>query len=579
MAWPFVKFLAFSNSRSSFHDVMVAGFIVLLLLGASNSALKHTENDSCSNYAFQDDLASSDENSPSAQMKIIRPSCTFTHQSGQAESPTFSSGVLENNSVINGDHIVINCTVDTTPIGSTVLQTGIHLEEWGLLKEYESTQNLMIPSPDYNPFSGPIDPSQFSWVTLKGLKNGNSITIIADYTNSDCDFFAWPGSIDPSTYYYANQILPSHMAEPRPYFNRLTWQWENDTMLLACFDFDLQPGTWTILFEQEITSDSEVNGAPWIAYDTYSFCRNITLNIVFNVTLDLGLTYTYHFENITFNNFFAPKVHLLSPNGGEDWSNGMHNITWTAIDPNVHDEIWFRIRLSLDRGRFWWLLASDWMEYDPDNSWYYYEFDFSNPFQSDEGVIQIIAYDNDTRHAGGQHPLKEEELLPSFWPHLEAADTSDGVFSLGVYEWIEPTLPEVEVDSPENIVLEEGDTGRFVTWSIYYELSIWISVSRNGILISSEVVYGSGYCFTSASLNNLAVGLYNFTLYVEPYFHAGRQSWSDTVLVEVNPRQSSTTSFQLGVGLEVIVFSTTIGCLCGGAVVLVFALARQKRRR
>jgi hypothetical protein len=127
---------------------------------------------------------------------------------------------------------------------------------------------------------------------------------------------------------------------------------------------------------------------------------------------------------VTFGNFFNPTIELLAPLGGEDWSTGTHNVTFTAADANG-DDILFQIRFSKDGGTYWETLYTGPVPYDSVNGYHYYSWTTTAILATDDALIEVTAFDNDTAYAG-------QFGLPTLWPgNPSVPDSSDDVFSLG----------------------------------------------------------------------------------------------------------------------------------------------------
>jgi hypothetical protein len=370
---------------------------------------------------------------------------SHTYSSDAASEPYSFTGVIDNNSILTGDHVVVNFTVESTPIGADVDE--IRLEIW-------------------------------------------------------------------------NQSL----------------------------------------FLVEIVSDSDT-----LLFDTYNLCQNITVDFHLNVTLNLGLSYSYLFQNVTCNNFFAPEVLLLSPNGGEDWSSGRHNITWIASDRNANDELIFRIRFSLDGGTFWQVLRTGPMLYDSQNEWFYWDVDFDMLLGTTEGIFEIMAQDNDTAYAGGPHPLINGSQLPVIWPGYSQSDMSDATFIMSnPWKWIPHPPPityvTISVSSPDDITLIKGQTEQTIYWFLEFDDAVRITVTRNGDLIQDLYRDFPSPYTVSVNLDELDLGIYEFIIHAEavgPY--TSGEIW-DTVVVRVvqptdvsEPFPSYTLEFLLIAGSSGIV--------------------------
>lgn len=109
------------------------------------------------------------------------------------------------------------------------------------------SQNLMIPEPDYNPYQGLIDHNQFSFIEIFGLDPGEFLTLTVDFTNGDSDIMCWPGDMDPAQYSYENNIAGGQMATANiPEIGTVSLPPTANSLVVGCFDYDLQLGTWTL---------------------------------------------------------------------------------------------------------------------------------------------------------------------------------------------------------------------------------------------------------------------------------------------------------------------------------------------
>ncbi|MFX1482658.1 MAG: LamG domain-containing protein [Promethearchaeota archaeon] len=113
---------------------------------------------------------------------------------------------------------------------------------------------LVVPTEGYNPFTNePIEPDQFSLLLITGLEPGSTIYLTAEFTNGDSDFMVWPANMDMSLYTYENNIVGTGMASSRvPEETRLWIPMDCDSIWVGCFDYDRQPGAWTLSIDEQI---------------------------------------------------------------------------------------------------------------------------------------------------------------------------------------------------------------------------------------------------------------------------------------------------------------------------------------
>ena len=113
---------------------------------------------------------------------------------------------------------------------------------------FQQSNDFVIPEPGYNPFtSDPIDPSQFSFMLIEGLEEGGFVHILAEFSNTDSDFMVWPVDWDISDCSYENNIAGTQMASNAIPEEAIFWLPSGcDSIIIGCFDYSLEEGTWTI---------------------------------------------------------------------------------------------------------------------------------------------------------------------------------------------------------------------------------------------------------------------------------------------------------------------------------------------
>jgi hypothetical protein len=114
--------------------------------------------------------------------------------------------------------------------------------------------------------------------------------------------------------------------------------------------------------------DGAANSVPVVVANTHGYGRFVVLaDLDFLGSGDPdgdGYYQIYDSDNDVFiaNIFYwlienrAPIVHVVFPNGGEVL-NGTRAITWTAVDPNIHDEMTYDVFISDNNGTDWTNLA------------------------------------------------------------------------------------------------------------------------------------------------------------------------------------------------------------------------------
>ncbi|MFX1580274.1 MAG: hypothetical protein ACFFBJ_11540, partial [Promethearchaeota archaeon] len=148
------------------------------------------------------------DNSPKSDVQLRNPTDTAI-QSSTLESVELSwtsrdDDIHRNltNSIATGDHVVLRVDANNMLIQTSRL----------LFHPYFSdTQPLIIASEGYNPFVEPISPddAELQWFYFTGLITGMVVTLVGNFSSSDCDFMAWSGDINELN--YSNNIIGSSM--------------------------------------------------------------------------------------------------------------------------------------------------------------------------------------------------------------------------------------------------------------------------------------------------------------------------------------------------------------------------------
>lgn len=105
------------------------------------------------------------------------------------------------------------------------------------------------------------------------------------------------------------------------------------------------------------TTVSEESNSSSIEINTRRLGNNATCTI--NATAWWGDGYLIRkiYYDIFIGNFFVPHLELEQPNGGEVWT-GANNVTWTASDNNLEENLTFEVLLSSDGGKTFQLLGA-----------------------------------------------------------------------------------------------------------------------------------------------------------------------------------------------------------------------------
>ncbi len=91
--------------------------------------------------------------------------------------------------------------------------------------------------------------------------------------------------------------------------------------------------------------------------DTRSLGNNATCSVTSTAWLTNGSIWVVEFTDVYIGNYFVPEVKVLSPNGGEKWTD-VHSIVWSASDPNTDDTLLFDVQYSSNSGESYETLVS-----------------------------------------------------------------------------------------------------------------------------------------------------------------------------------------------------------------------------
>ena len=86
-----------------------------------------------------------------------------------------------------------------------------------------------------------------------------------------------------------------------------------------------------------------------IEMDTRNLGNNATCLINSTAWLSNGSVISEIFQNVYIGNYFVPRVTVISPNGGEEWT-GVNTIIWFGFDINSDEYLRYDVRISSDSG-------------------------------------------------------------------------------------------------------------------------------------------------------------------------------------------------------------------------------------
>ncbi len=407
--------------------------------------------------------------------ELPQPSPDLTWSSLWDSNP---SAVSEHD-ILVGDHVTVNGSwampsVDAVPeysISQTNLQfaSGVY---------FEHTQDVLVPPYWADVFSMyPIDPDLFSWMYVDGIKEGDEVRIEVSFTNADCDVMVWWADTDSSEWAYSNNLVGNQMATSRnPEVGSFVAE-RSGTIAVGSFDYSVDDGLWTLVVDtRDFVETSAEND--WLTFDTASFGKNTTRDVILVGRNDAGMQFETQWLNITFRNFFAPDVTVVSPNGGETLV-GAYTISWAASSLNIDHQFTHDVYISNDYGLTFQLYARGLGTTS-------YDWDTSIWQEMDSYMVQIRTHDRG----------------------MIGEDRSDNVFRAGEVPVVDDTAPEVTgIAEYEYMELE---TDNIIQWQAYDlhpdYFEIWIDD-----VLHTAFDWRCSYEVFQSNIDGLEVGTHNVT--------------------------------------------------------------------
>ena len=468
--------------------------------------------------------------------------------------------LLENDSKAVGDHVVLNATF---PSNENITQCKMHI--WD--RFFFATSRPLVPTSLNGSFEMFIDPVQCDWVTIQGFEIGDLVNITGNFTNSNCDFYAWDASVNPLEYTRSNNLLNMESYD-KPEHDSFIWSSENDTMKLACYNFDnTSIGNWSVYIEvgNHLT---EIEEGSSIEIDTYYFINmNQTYSIKVTGYTDLNESFETYWENVEICNFFEPALPaVISIYTSDDI---VFNITWICEDQNQDDVNYYSLWLSRDGGVTHVLLRQNLTQ-----TWF--GWNSSNWLEADY-IARVRAYSVD--YTSGECQL--DDPPSSYWP----GDYSDAISFpfLGGGVGMGGPIPYFSINT-NALSYEFGSTGNMISVHLSYynrppSLSIVYSVTDNGTLwIQEEYVLESSEESFTINIDGLSIGTHDLSIAIDFFGPYDREYL--TVIV-TTPTSSNTTTTETPQDwnqllIQALVVGVSIGCI--GVIAAVIILSNRLRR-
>lgn len=133
------------------------------------------------------------------------------------------------------------------------------------------------------------------------------------------------------------------------------------------------------------TSISIEKNTNLLELDTRNLGNNATCLINSTAWLINGTVISKIIQNVYIGNFFVPRIRVITPNGGEQWT-GVNTITWLASDSNYDESLSYDVRISSDSGITFVTLASSLTQK-------YYNWNCSSYEKLDTYIVEIRVTD------------------------------------------------------------------------------------------------------------------------------------------------------------------------------------------
>jgi hypothetical protein len=384
-------------------------------------------------------------------VSLPTPTCDLTYWSRWDTNPV----PFDTNDSLVGDHVEIKAEMSELSVDNLPEYNITRLEMEFLSGLYVVlTGTVAVPFGDVWP--PPINEvDTYVWETVDGITANSLVRVnlhlIPDSGDPSVAVFEWFDLDENGEVDYATELGTQFLSvdDGGDHFDEYgEFVAPNDmsiAIMVYCWEW-----AYTAGMTYELTVDSRRSDAFLVAddnytFDTYDFLFNITKAINVRAYTDTNLWFITSTENNFLGNFFAPRVNVTSPNGGEDWSTGLHNITWTAYDNNSDDIMTYNVLFSRDAGESWQLLAGG-------LTGNYFEWNTAPFLEGDDWLIEVRGIDNDTVYTGMQNPLDPwivievpggdqtyanligfdfGAFVQNDWPGYVGFDRSDAVFTAG----------------------------------------------------------------------------------------------------------------------------------------------------
>jgi len=191
-----------------------------------------------------------------------------------------------------------------------------------------------------------IDNNAFYYI---GIKTGDETDNISDISNIACSSTNFTPSVTV-VYPAGGEELSGNV--------RITWSYR-DVNAGDTHSIDISASDNGGISYDTVISSSLAGETTFYIWNTVELANGIDYKVKVFVTDNKGLTGMAFSGNFTVsNNNIAPSIAVLSPDGGENWSD-TRIIEWEFSDENGKDRVFFDIYISSDGGNNWILEAGE----------------------------------------------------------------------------------------------------------------------------------------------------------------------------------------------------------------------------
>jgi hypothetical protein len=457
----------------------------------------------------------------------------LTWTSRDSPEPT----ALEDGGEATGDRIIVTASFPHIPEdpGSAIESVSWNVSEGIFI---QTSGELLVLEPTYE--TGLLNLDEFVWNRVDGIRKGDNVSVIVDFSNSDSDVMAWWADMDNATWSYANNLVGEQMASSAKPESGSFAADHDGSIMVGIMNYDNTPGNYSLTVDTR-RHDAGMTMGNKVSYISWYWRENVTVSMNFAGREVGGELQEVSYSNVTLNNFFAPQVTNINVVGDP-----VCLIEWAVYDLNQADEHFSEVFISNDGGSSFQLVAANLTETE-------YSWD-STGFVDQEYQAMVRVFDNDPE----LNPGSESR----YWPGLIGMTLSSSFEAGTVHTGQLPML--VEIHGPRDFEFIHGTTGNKVSWSLHNVDSRTYVISVNGQTNRSGF-WRKGDGRIVINLDFLEPGLYEVKLSLG--------GASDTVMVTV---LESGTDDKL---MRFVVDNSGLGLLLGSmGVIAVFSIGILKAK-